>query len=264
MIEFGEDLALLKNNSEYYLQIAFEPYTTEEPTYENSTEIIYANETRENGKVSFVLKYSSPIYLHFILKETPKNNLIQLLFKYTLYTTNDPVPTYSFNKKVTASILFGKLTVKFKEIKDLSSSINTTNYTISLYNKSSHENIQSIIDTSDTLYTNTILGGHLGYTLKHEINLDNITDDFIIGVKTMATTTSEEEIILEYEMAEASSSNWIVVVLIVIALLILLSVGGYFGYKYYQEKNGTSEALKNESEHIDPILNDAESESVGP
>ena len=266
-IEFGEDFSLLKNNSKFGLQIAYEPYTPDEPTYENSTEIRYINETTENGKTSFMLKYSSPIYLHFILKELPQNNIntvAQLLFKYTLYTTNDPEPQFTFNNKVSGSILFGKLTVKFKEINDLNSYINTTNYTISLYNKSTHENIQSIIDTSDVIYRNTILDGRTGYTIKHEVDLENITDDFVIGVMAMATTIEEEEIILDYELVEASSSNWIVVVLIVIALLILLGVGGYFGYKFWMEKKGATDALKNESEHIDPILNDAESESVGP
>ena len=53
--------------------------------------------------------------------------------------------------------------------------------------------------------------------MKHEVDLENITDDFVIGVMAMATTIEEEEIILDYELVEASSSNWIVVVLIVIA-----------------------------------------------
>ena len=201
------------------------------PKYKNGTGLTILSEKEEKSKITITYKYKTTkqfILLSFRLLNT--NNDINsvgqhILCKYKTMEENDKPKTYQFTNEISSSILFGKLTVRFREIfKDKTEADNTT-YIVELYDKEGIKNItdlQSAYPSAKALMSNKTISNNSNN--KIEVSFSSIpSQKFIINVIAYFKTKEEmEEVYLSYGISEPSSYTILIIgILVVVALIIL-------------------------------------------
>ena len=201
------------------------------PKYKNGTGLTILSEKEEKSKITITFKYNTTkqfILLSFRLLNT--NNDINsvgphILCKYKTMQENEKPKTYQFNSEISSSILFGKLTVRFREIfKDKTEADNTT-YIVELYDKEGIKNItelQSAYPSTKALMDIKYISNNSNN--KVEVSFSSIpSQKFIINVIAyFKTKEGGEEMYISYGISEPSSYTILIIgILVVIALIIL-------------------------------------------
>lgn len=243
-IEIAQNFYLL-NSSDCQLQFSYEEQK-KWPTYKNSTSIQLIQDENKNGKIKIKLKTNQPnqsILISFFLNEKEDASYEKLLysFKYKIYQESQPIEEYKYEPSFSVSIFYSKLTVSFYEIQYNKEDTNTINYKIYVYSKELYPNkdqLNTIIESNNYLYSDSITGSNPGEKLsKQYLNYTSLFpyESYFMIIATIIKKNGEEEII-GYDVVEPYSYTTIFIVGIILGVLLLIAIVGIIIFIFRRKK----------------------------
>ena len=257
LVEIGKDVLLSSKANGYDLRVDYKEYSL--PLISgNSTDIIDISENIVNATTYLTLKFKNSatendIILDFYLVSERPARLraleegafteVGFTMKYKTGPESLQPKKFEFDTSFSASYFLGTLTVKFREVFDSSAVVSTTNYKISLYDRSAFTTIptKALESSSQEIEKFEIKGESKGETLKHEFSPDR---NVIVSITGSFTTSDGEEFKVAYDIVDPSSYTFILIIIIVVIALILIAIGGFLIIKCLGKRKMNSELLQ--------------------